>query len=217
MNPWQTEQYKAFKGQLDEQIKDRSNLLNALNLIVYNPKKDGTEKANFQANFAFRDLGESHPVYHGRQRFVTVEPYETCEWEIVDNVRRAKNFVTGLKVSTAWLSKEEANKVGLDDLNHTENTIHFQFKELNMDVLKFDPAAFTAKDAIKIIGKYAKMVEAQLEQVKAEAARLPEFFKECIEMADRIHAFKAKYKESWCFYGMASTAVEKSYMFETKG
>jgi hypothetical protein len=216
MNAWQNEQYKAFKGQLDEQIKDRSNLLNALNLIVYNPKKDGTEKANFQANFAFRDLGESHPVYHGRQRFATVEPYETCEWETVDNVRRAKNYVTGLKISTAWLSKDEAKKVGLDDLNHTENTIRFSSKKLGLEEIKFDTQTFTAKQAVEIIGKYAKMVEAQLEQIKSEAARLPEFFKECIEMADRIHDFKAKYKESWCFYGMASTAVEKSYMFETK-
>lgn len=216
MNAWQNEQYKVFKGELDSQLKDKINLLNALNLIVYNPKKDGTEKANFQANFAFRDLGESHPVYHGRQRFATVEPYETCEWETVGNVRRAKNYVTGLKISTAWLSEDEAKKVGLDDLSHTENTIHFSYKELDMPVLKFDPAAFTAKDAIEIIGKYAKMVEGQVNQIKQEIERFPEFFKECIEMADRIHAFKAKYKESWCFYGMASTAVEKSYMFETK-
>ena len=216
MNAWQTEQYKAFKGQLDEQIKDRSNLLNALNLIVYNPKKDGTEKANFQANFAFRELGESHPVYHGRQRFVTVEPYETCEWETVGNVRRAKNYVAGLKISTAWLSKEEANKVGLDDLSHTDNTIRFSSKKLGLEDIKFDPQTFTAKQAVEIIGKYAKMVEGQVTQIKQEIERFPEFFKECIEMADRIHAFKAKYKESWCFYDMAYTAVEKSYMFETK-
>lgn len=64
MNAWQNDQYKSFQGELDSQLKDKTDLLNALNLIVYNPKKDGVNFHHAEISEGYLRDGTKHGTGH---------------------------------------------------------------------------------------------------------------------------------------------------------
>ena len=99
MNSWQNDVKRNFKEKLEAHIADRKNIIAALGCIVHNPKKDGTDRSRFDANFALKGLGERYTTRFG----------DTYPWVIIDpHFRDGKSDYIDIKVDS--MNEEQAAK-----------------------------------------------------------------------------------------------------------
>lgn len=78
MNEQQKTLFNSYQSEIKREIVDMENYALALSLIEYNPKADGTERVNFDDNFAIHGLGTKAK---GRlNRRVTVKPVTYNGW-----------------------------------------------------------------------------------------------------------------------------------------
>ena len=214
MQHHQQARFDEFRNKLITRISEQENLLKAIDLIAFNPKADGSERANFQANFAFRGLGETHQVYKTRERYVIVTPMEQVKYIKNGNITEARQFVTGLHLQTTWLSDEDAKKVGLDRLERTDNTFYFQNYEPKISRDEWDRDEFTAERALNIIhGQFRDAQEKRLENLKKELDRLPQAFQEMLDMVNQLDQFKQKFHDTEFLYEVACHVFNEPHRY----
>ena len=81
MNEQQKALFNEYESEIKRGIVDMENYALALSLIEYNPKADGTERANFDDNFAIHGLGTKVKYVSGRlNRRVIVKPVTYNGW-----------------------------------------------------------------------------------------------------------------------------------------
>lgn len=210
----QLTRFDEFRNKLITRISEQENLLKAIDLIVFNPKVDGSERANFQANFAFRGLGETFLNYKTRERYVIVTPMEQVRYIEKGNIREGHMFVTGLNLKTSWLTTEDAKKVGLDHLERTDNTFYFHNYEPRISRDEWDRDEFTAERALNIIrGQFRDAQVKRLENLKKELERLPQAFQEMLDMVNQIDKFKQKFHNTEFLHEVAYQVLDNPYMY----
>ena len=81
MNERQKTLFNEYEREIKREIVDMENYALALSLIEYNPKADGTERVNFDDNFAIYGLGAKVKYANGRlNRRVIVKPVTYNGW-----------------------------------------------------------------------------------------------------------------------------------------
>lgn len=81
MNEQQKTLFNEYEREIKREIVDMENYALALSIIEYNPKADGTERVNFDENFAIHGLGAKVKYASGiLHRRVTVKPVTYNGW-----------------------------------------------------------------------------------------------------------------------------------------
>lgn len=71
--------FEALENQILEGIAKSQDVVNALELLEFFPKKDGSEKANFSLNFGLRTpYGETYTI-----KWVNAEEKRRRPWRVV--------------------------------------------------------------------------------------------------------------------------------------
>jgi len=182
MTTWQADIKRNFKEKLEAHIAERKNIIAALGCIVHNPKKDGTDRSRFEANFALKGLGERYTTRFG----------DTYPWVKIDpHFRDGKTDYIDIKVDS--MDEEQAAKAGL----------HGPTKYVDW---RFGLARYASKTktlvegtgALAIVnlihGEFIPTMEKELAELEADLANLDSFMKEAIDIANSFHAMQEKYK-----------------------
>ena len=182
MNSWQNDVKRNFKEKLEAHIADRKNIIAALGCIVHNPKKDGTDRNRFDANFALKGLGERYTTRFG----------DTYPWVKIDpHFRDGKTDYIDIKVDS--MDEEQAAKAGLPGPT--------KYVDWRFGLARYAPKTKTLAEgtgALAIVnlihGEFIPALEKELAELEADLANLDTFMKEAIAIANSFHAMNEKYK-----------------------
>ena len=183
MNSWQNDVKRNFKEKLEAHIADRKNIIAALGCIVHNPKKDGTDRSRFDANFALKGLGERYTTRFG----------DTYPWVIIDpHFRDGKTDYIDIKVDS--MDEEQAAKAGLPGPT--------KYVDWRFGLTRYAPKTKVLVEgtgALAIVnlihGEFIPALEKELAELEADLANLDTFMKEAIAIANSFHAMNEKYKD----------------------
>ena len=183
MTNWQADIKRNFKEKLEAHIVERKNIIAALGCIVHNPKKDGTERSRFEANFALKGLGERYTVRSG----------ETYPWVKIDpHFRDGKSDYIDIRVER--MNEEEAAKAGL---TRPTNYVDWRF-----GLSRYAPktkvlaeSAGTLAIVNLIHAEIIPVMEKELAEREADLANLDTFMQEAIAVANECHKLQEKYRE----------------------
>lgn len=183
MTTWQADIKRNFKEKLEAHIAERKNIIAAIGCIVHNPKKDGTDRSRFEANFALKNLGERYTVRSG----------ETYPWVKIDpHFRDGKSDYIDIKVER--MDEEEAAKAGLAG---PTNYVDWRFG-LNRYAPKtkiLEEKAGTLAIVNLIHAELIPALEKELADLEEDLANLDTFMTEVIAIANGFHTLHEKYKD----------------------
>ena len=182
MNSWQNDVKRNFKEKLEAHIADRKNINAALGCIVHNPKKDGTDRSRFDANFALKGLGERYTTRFG----------DTYPWVIIDpHFRDGKSDYIDIKVDS--MDEEQAAKAGLPGPT--------KYVDWRFGLGRYASKTKTLAEgtgALAIVnlihGEFIPALEKELAELENDLANLDSFMQEAIAVANSFHAMQEKYK-----------------------
>ena len=183
MNMWQADIKRNFKEKLESHIAERKNIIAALGCIVHNPKKDGTDRNRFGANFALKGLGERYTTRFG----------DTYPWVTIDpHFRDGKSEYIDIKVNS--MDEEEAAKAGL--------TGPTKYVDWRFGLTRYAPntkvlaeSAGTLAIVNLIHAEIIPAVEKELAEHEEDLANLDNFMKEAVDLANEFHKLHEKYKD----------------------
>lgn len=212
----QVNHFNDFQKKIETGIREMENKIRVLSVIGNNPKKDGKDRANFTSNFVFKGNGEvldCKPGYRsGSIRYVSISLKTTTAY---DDLNRARTVACGLDISTTYVTPEEAQRIGVEGcLEHIDETIYFGTKLCNTAHAKYELSDMDSEHVLKIIGLYRESMEKALEKRREALKTLPDFFDECLALANRIKEMKKTNEGLDYFYGFICEVAQKSYMYE---
>lgn len=183
MNSWQADVKRNFKEKLEAHIADRKNIIAALGCIVHNPKKDGTDRNRFEANFALKGLGERYTTRFG----------DTYPWVTIDpHFRDGKSEYIDIKVQR--MDEEEAAKAGLTGpTNYVDWRFGLSRYAPKTKVLAEGTGTLAIVNLIH--AEIIPAMEKELAEHEADLANLDNFMKEAVAVANSFHALHEKYKD----------------------
>ena len=213
----QVTRFEEFQKRIETGIREMENKVRVLSVIGNNPKKDGTDRANFTSNFVFKgqngEILDCKPGYRsGSIRYVCVTLKTDTAY---DDLRRARTVACGLDISTTYVTPEEAQRIGVEGcLEHIDETVYFGTKLCNTAHSRYELSDMDSEHVLKIIDLYRESMETALEKRREALKNLPGFFDECLALANRIKELKKTNEGIDYFYGFICEVVQKSYMYE---
>ena len=213
----QVNRFEEFQRRIETGIREMENKVRVLSVIGRNPKKDGTDRANFTTNFVFKgkngEILDCKPGYrNGSIRYVNVRLKTDTAY---DDRNRARTVACGLNIDTHYATPEEAKRIGGEGcLERIDETIYFGTKLCKTALAKYELSEMDSEHVLRIIGVYRESMEKALENRKEALNSLPSFFDECLALANRIKEVKNTNKGIDYHYGFICDVVQKSYMFE---
>ena len=115
LQPRQVTRLEEFQKRIETGIREMENKVRVLSVIGNNPKKDGTDRANFTSNFVFKGNGEildCKPGYRNCSiRYVCVTLKTDTSY---DERNRPRTVACGLDISTTYVPPEEAKRIGVE-------------------------------------------------------------------------------------------------------
>lgn len=182
MNSWALDHQKNLAEKLEKRIHDKENEILALSRVVYNPKKDGTDRSRFDANFALDKLGERYTFRSGDSwPWVKFDPrYENGKTDCIDIV-------------ISSVSKEQAEQAGLEGgpSEHLDSRYYFPRYAPGTEPVK---EGASAKVFIDIIHeKIIPTLKEQLAALKQNLADLPTYMEDAVTLANQFRDFCSKY------------------------
>ena len=212
----QVVRFEEFQRRIETGIREMENKVRVLSVIGNNPKKDGTDRANFSANFVFKGNGEildCKPGYRsGSIRYVCVSLKTDTAY---DDRNRPRTVACGLDISTTYVTPEEAQRIGVEGcLEHIDETLYFGTKLCNTAHARYELSDMDSEHVLRIIGVYRENLEKALENRREALKTLPSFFDECLALANRIKEIKKTNEGLDYYYGFICEVVQKSYMYE---
>lgn len=183
MTTWQADIKRNFKEKLEAHIAERKNIIAALGCIVHNPKKDGTERSRFEANFALKGLGERYATRFG----------DTYPWVTIDpHFNDGKSDYIDIKVSS--MDAEQAAKAGLPGPT--------KYVDWRFGLTRYAPktkvlaeSAGTLAIVNLIHAEIIPAMEKELAEREADLANLDTFMQEAIAVANEFHKLQEKYRD----------------------
>ena len=212
----QVKRFEEFQKRIESGIREMENKVRVLSVIGNNPKKDGTDRANFSANFVFKGNGEildCKPGYRsGSIRYVCVSLKTDTAY---DDRNRPRTVACGLDISTTYVTPEEAQRIGVEGcLEHIDETLYFGTKLCNTAHARYELSDMDSEHVLRIISIYRENLEKALDKRKEALKTLPSFFDECLALANRIKEIKKTNEGLDYYYGFICEVVQKSYMYE---
>jgi hypothetical protein len=182
MNSWALDHQKHLKEKLEKRIHDKENEILALSRVVYNPKKDGTDRSRFDSNFALDKLGERYTFRSGDSwPWVKFDPrYENGKTDCID-------------IEISSVSKEQAEQAGLEGgpSEHLDSRYYFPRYAPGTEPVK---EGASAKVFIDIIHeKIIPTLKEQLAALKQNLADLPNYMEDAVTLANQFRDFCSKY------------------------
>lgn len=183
MNTWQADIKRTFKEKLEAHIAERKNIIAVLGCIVHNPKKDGTDRSRFEANFALKGLGERYTTRFG----------DTYPWVTIDpHFRDGKSEYIDIKVQR--MDEDEAAKAGLPGpTNYVDWRFGLSRYAPKTKVLAEGTGALAIVNLIH--AEIIPAMEKELAEHEEDLANLDNFMKEAVAVANSFHALHEKYKD----------------------
>lgn len=187
MNEQQQTLFTEYEREIKREIVDMENYARALSLIEYNPKADGTERVNFDDNFAIHGLGAKIKYANGRlNRRVIVKPVTYNGWFEGKQQER----VTCLDITILSIDDEaEMKAADLDRPIPLMNDWRFAFsiytKRESM------PTDTKPEEYVKVIQK--EIIPGIHEKVKklwGELGKLPSVFRNVVKAANACNEAK---------------------------
>lgn len=182
MNSWALDHQKHLKEKLEKSIHDKENEILALSRVVYNPKKDGTDRSRFDANFALDKLGERYTFRSGDSwPWVKFDPrYENGKTDCID-------------IEIRSVSKEQAEQAGLEGgpSEHLDARYYFPRYAPGTEPVKEDASAKVFIDIIH--DKIVPTLKDHLAALKQNLADLPKYMEDAVTLANQFRDFCAKY------------------------
>lgn len=181
MNEQQKTLFNEYEHEIKREIVDMENHVLALSLIEYNPKGDGTERVNFDDNFAIHGLGAKVKYVSGRlNRRVIVKPVTYNGW--FDGKRQER--VTCLDITVLSIDDEaEMNAASLERPLPLMNDWRFAFsiytKRASM------PTDTKPEEYVKVI--HEEIIPGIREKIKklwGELGALPSVFQNVVKAAN---------------------------------
>ena len=182
MNTWALDHQKNLAEKLEKRIHNKESEILALSRVVYNPKKDGTDRSRFEANFALDKLGERYTFRSGDSwPWVKFDPrYENGKTDCID-------------IEIISVSKEQAEKAGLEGgpSEHLDTRYYFPRYAPGTEPVK---EGASAKVFIDIIHeKIIPTLKEQLAALKQNLADLPKYMEDAVALANQFRDFRSKY------------------------
>lgn len=180
--------FERLEKELQDKIENAQNEINALELLAYCPKKDGTPKANFSLNFGLvAPWGES---YKWASRWQGVETRRFVE--VWFDRGLFKGDITAVKFRFRPYNEDE-NKTDprpATNFKYFESSLYIRpdsFKEwAGFDTDK-EQDKIDAPFVFKAIKEYYTQRKREaLEEYKKELGELPKWFKKACEMARKM-------------------------------
>jgi hypothetical protein len=182
MNTWALSHQKTLAEKLEKRIHEKESEILALSRVVYNPKKDGTDRSRFEANFALDKLGERYTFRSG----------ESWPWVKFDP-RYDKGQTDCIDIEISSVSKEEADKAGLEGGPSEHLDTRYYFPRYAPGTAPVKEGA-SAKVFIDIIHeKIIPTLKEQLATLKQNLADLPKYMEDAVTFANQFRDFCAKY------------------------
>lgn len=183
MNMWQSDIKKNFKEKLESRIAERKNIIAALGCIVHNPKKDGTDRSRFEANFALKGLGERYTT-----RFGDTYPWVT----VIPHFNDGKTDYIDIKVDS--MDEEQAAKAGLPGPTKYVDW-RFGLNRYAPKTKVLEEKAGTLAIVNLIHAELIPAMEKELADLEEDLANLDTFMTEVIAIANGFHTLHEKYKD----------------------
>lgn len=182
MNTWALNHQKSLAEKLEKRIHDKENEILALSRVVYNPKKDGTDRSRFDANFALDKLGERYTFRSG----------DSWPWVKFDP-RYDKGQTDCIDIEISSVSKEQAENAGLEGGPSDHLDARYYFPRYAPGTAPVKEGA-SAKVFIDIIHeKIIPTLKEQLAALKQNLTDLPKYMEDAVTLANQFRAFCAKY------------------------
>lgn len=213
----QVNRFEEFQKRIEGGIREMENKIRVLSVIGNNPKKDGTDRANFGANFVFKgqngEILDCKPGYRsGSIRYVCVTLKTDTAY---DDRNRPRTVASGLDISTTYVTPEEAQRIGVEGcLEHIDLTLYFGTQLCNTAHARYELSDMDSEHVLRIIGVYRENLEKSLEKRREALKNLPSFFDECLALANRIKELKKTNEDMDYYYGFICEVAQKSYMYE---
>lgn len=183
MTNWQADIKRTFKEKLEAHIAERKNIIAALGCIVHNPKKDGTERSRFEANFALKGLGERYTT-----RFGDTYPWVT----VIPHFNDGKTDYIDIKVDS--MDEEQAAKAGLPGPTKYVDW-RFGLNRYAPKTKVLEEKAGTLAIVNLIHAELIPAMEKDLADLEEDLANLDTFMQEAIAVANEFHKLQEKYRE----------------------
>lgn len=182
MNSWALDHQKHLQEKLEKHISDKESEILALSRVVYNPKKDGTDRSRFEANFALDKLGERYTFRSGDS------------WPWVKFDPRFENGKTNcIDIEISAVSQAEAEKAGLEGGPSAHLDGRYFFPRYAPGTEPVQEGA-SAKVFIDIIhDKIVPTLKKQLAALKQNLADLPKYMEDAVALANQYRDFCCKY------------------------
>ena len=193
MNEQQKTLFNEYEREIKREIVDMENYALALSLIEYNPKADGTERVNFDDNFAIHGLGTKIKYANGRlNRRVIVTPVTYNGWFEGKQQER----VTCLDITVLAIDDEaEMNAASLERPLPLMNDWRFAFsiytKRASM------PTDTKPEEYVKVI--HEEIIPGIREKIKklwGELGTLPSVFNNVVKAANACNDAKTACKDT---------------------
>lgn len=187
MNEQQKTLFNEYEREITREIVDMENHVLALSLIEYNPKADGTERVNFDDNFAIHGLGAKVKYASGHiNRRVIVKPVTYNGWFEGKQQER----VTCLDITVLSIDDEaEMNAASLERPLPLMNDWRFAFsiytKRASM------PTDTKPEEYVKVI--HEEIIPGIREKIKklwGELGTLPSVFNNVVKAANACNEAK---------------------------
>lgn len=213
----QVNRFEEFQRRIETGIREMENKVRVLSVIGRNPKKDGTDRAIFTANFVLKGKNgvilDCKPGYRsGSIRYA----YVTLKTDTAYNdLRRPRTVACGLDIKTTYVTPEEAKSIGVEGcLERIDETVYFGTKLCNTAHARYELDDMDSEHVLKCIDLYRESMEKALENRKEALKNLPSFFDECLALANRIRELKNTNEGTDYYCGFICEVVNKSYMYE---
>ncbi len=187
MNEQQQTLFDGYEREIKREIVDMENYARALSLIEYNPKADGTERVNFDDNFAIHGLGAKIKYANGRlNRRVIVKPVTYNGWFEGKQQER----VTCLDITVLSIDDEaEMKAADLDRPIPLMNDWRFAFsiytKRESM------PTDTKPEEYVKVIQKeIIPGIQEKVKKLWGELGKLPSVFRSVVKAANACNEAK---------------------------
>lgn len=180
--------FERLEKELQDKIDKTQNELNALELLAYCPKKDGTPKSNFALNFGLvAPWGES---YKWASRYQGIETRRYVE--IWFDRSLVKGDITDVKFrfKPYWDDENGTDPKPATNFEYFEGTLYMRpdaFKEWAGFDIEKEQSKIDAPFVFKALKEYyADKRRAALEGYRNEIKELPKWFKKACDMARKM-------------------------------
>ena len=205
MNEQQKTLFNEYEREIKREIVDMENHALALSLIEYNPKADGTERVNFDENFAIHGLGTKVNYGNGRSsRRVTVKPVTYNGWF----GGKQQEKVTCLDITVLSIEDEaEMEAASLERPLPLMNDWRFAF------------SIYTKRESMPIDTKpeeYVKVIQDEIipgirekiHKLRDELGKLPSVFHNVVKAANACHEAKKACEDTVCLKYLVSKMIK---------